>query len=363
MKKIALCMIALMTLAACQNQGSKVPALDLGNLDTSVSPGEDFYDYATRGWREKNPLGAEYSRFGTFDQLRENNVTRLNDLFASMATMETKKGTVEQKIVDLYKQGLDSTRLNEEGAAPLQKYIAEVQAISDKKELAVALAKMHDSGVGGFFGCTLEGTCKVENSYFNGDLEAQVRGWVGGFVGLIDKAESTVTIQNCVSIGNCSSYGDGSPHVTAPFIAGNGAGENPNAIVFFKDNISNIDATMDAAIEWPDVKMTADGGDVILDEQLNVDDLKEQDPYTGIGWDFAGTWGWDKSNYDFPVLKLFGYVPYKIETGIQNVNVNDNVNLNVNAKGVFDLSGRRVNINGKLPKGIYVIDGHKIVVK
>ncbi len=156
MKKIALCMIALMTLAACQNQGSKVPALDLGNLDTSVSPGEDFYDYATRGWREKNPLGAEYSRFGTFDQLRENNVTRLNDLFASMATMETKKGTVEQKIVDLYKQGLDSTRLNEEGAAPLQKYIAEVQAISDKKELAVALAKMHDSSVGGFFGCMVE---------------------------------------------------------------------------------------------------------------------------------------------------------------------------------------------------------------
>lgn len=219
------------------------------------------------------------------------------------------------------------------------------------------------SQVGGFFGCTLEGTCKVENSYFNGDLEAQVRGWVGGFVGLIDKAESTVTIQNCVSIGNCSSYGNGSPHVTAPFIAGNGAGENPYAIVFFKDNISNIDATMDGAIEWPDVKMTADGGDVILDEQLNVDDLKEQDPYTSIGWDFAGTWGWDKSNYDFPVLKLFGYVPYKIETGIENVNVNDNANANVNTKGVFDLSGRRVNNNGKLPKGIYVVDGKKVIVK
>ncbi|MBR0175626.1 MAG: M13 family peptidase, partial [Bacteroidales bacterium] len=156
MKKIALCMIALMTLAACQNKGEKVPALDLSNLDTSVAPGEDFYKYATHGWQEANPLGAEYARFGSFDQLRENNVTRLNDLFASMSTMETKKGSIEQKIVDLYKQGLDSTRLNNEGAAPLQKYIAEIQAIKDKKEFAQAVAKLHLEGEGGFFGAFVE---------------------------------------------------------------------------------------------------------------------------------------------------------------------------------------------------------------
>ena len=133
MKKLILCMLPMMMLAAaCQNKsGEKVPAIDLGNLDTSVAPGDDFYKYATHGWQVANPLGAEYSRFGTFDQLRENNVTRLNDLFASMADMETKKGSIEQKIVDLYKQGLDSTRLNTEGAAPLQKYIAEIQADQD----------------------------------------------------------------------------------------------------------------------------------------------------------------------------------------------------------------------------------------
>ena len=164
MKKIALCMIALMTLAACQNKGEKVPAFDLGNLDTSVAPGEDFYKYATHGWQEKNPLGAEYSRFGSFDQLRENNVTRLNDLFASMATMNTNPGSIEQKIVDLYKQGLDSTRLNAEGAAPLQKYIAEIQAIEDKKGLAQQLAKMQLEGEGGFFGAYVEADLMDSNN-------------------------------------------------------------------------------------------------------------------------------------------------------------------------------------------------------
>ena len=217
------------------------------------------------------------------------------------------------------------------------------------------------SQVGGFFGCTLGGTCKVENSYYNGDIQAQHRGWVGGIVGLIDVAESTLYVENCVSIGNCSSIGDGSPHVTAPFIAGNGAGDNPNATIFFHNNISNLDAMMDGAIEWPDKNMTIDGGDIELDEQMIVDELMEQAPYEGIGWDFAGIWGWDKSNYDFPVLKSIGYVPFKIETGIEKINTNTGVS--VNTKGVFDLSGRRVNSNGKLPKGIYVIDGHKVVVK
>ena len=158
MKKILLFMVPVMMLAACQsrNAGQKVPAIDLANLDTEVAPGEDFYKYATHGWQVANPLGAEYSRFGTFDKLREDNVTRLNDLFASMSTMKTKPGSVEQKIVDLYKQGLDSTRLNNEGAAPLQKYIAEVQAVSDKKELATLLGKMHLDGEGGFFGAYVE---------------------------------------------------------------------------------------------------------------------------------------------------------------------------------------------------------------
>ena len=84
MKKLILFMIPVMMLAACQNKGTaeKVPAIDLNNLYTSVAPGQDFYKYATHGWQVANPLGAEYSRFGSFDQLRENNVTRLNDLFA-----------------------------------------------------------------------------------------------------------------------------------------------------------------------------------------------------------------------------------------------------------------------------------------
>ncbi len=146
-------MIPVMMLAAsCRPTGEKVPGIDVSDMDLSVAPGTDFFRYANGGWIEKNPLKPEYARFGSFDVLRENNVKRLNDLFAEMATISPAKGSVDQKIVDLYKQGLDSTRLNAEGGAPVKKYLDTIYAASDKAELAAVLADLNKYGEGGFFG-------------------------------------------------------------------------------------------------------------------------------------------------------------------------------------------------------------------
>jgi putative endopeptidase len=154
MKKVILIMVSAMAIAACSRKpaGEPVPALDLSNLDTTVSPSADFYKYATGGWQQNNPLKPEFARFGSFDQLREDNVKRLNDLFASMTTMKTSKGSVEQKIADLYKQGLDSVKLNEDGAAPIKKYVDEIYAVADKEGLVKKIAELHNEGVGPFFG-------------------------------------------------------------------------------------------------------------------------------------------------------------------------------------------------------------------
>lgn len=152
MKKILFAMTSLIAFAACGPKQVKTPALDLSNLDTTVSPAVDFYQYSTGGWQKNNPLKPEFARFGSFDKLREDNVIRLNDLFARMTGLKTEKGSVEQKIADLYKQGLDSVRLNSEGAAPIKEDLERIYSTSDKDGLVRLIAKMHSYGENPFFG-------------------------------------------------------------------------------------------------------------------------------------------------------------------------------------------------------------------
>lgn len=145
-------MIPFFALAACSQPKATLPALDLSDLDTTVSPKVDFYRYATGGWQAKNPLRPEFARYGSFDAIAENTQKQLNDLFASMTEMKTKKGSVEQKIADLYKMGLDSVKRNADGAAPILGEIAAIRAIDSKEALITKLGEMNLKGDGGFFG-------------------------------------------------------------------------------------------------------------------------------------------------------------------------------------------------------------------
>ncbi len=162
MKKL-LIFASMMFMASCAN--NTTPAIDLTNLDPSIAPNEDFYQYATGGWQEKNPLKAEFARYGSFDVLRENNEKRINELFAAMAKTTAEPGTIEQKISDLYKMGLDSVRLNAEGTTPLAADLAAIDAIHDRASLAAAVATIHTTAGNPLFGLYV--TSDLMNSTIN----------------------------------------------------------------------------------------------------------------------------------------------------------------------------------------------------
>jgi len=150
MKKYFIMISLAMALASCKENTVPVPAIDKTDMDLTVAPGENFYLYANGGWMVKNPLKGEFARYGSFDKLGEDNVERVNALFAEMAKKEYEAGSVEQKISDLYKLGLDSTRLNEEGAAPLQKYLDEIYSAKTREDIVKELARLIKIGQGGF---------------------------------------------------------------------------------------------------------------------------------------------------------------------------------------------------------------------
>ena len=179
------------------------------------------------------------------------------------------------------------------------------------------------SQIGGFFGCTLEGGADIQKSYFNGSLTATYRGWVGGFIGLIDKANSVVTIENCVSIGDCqfSQDANGDPKKTGPFIAGNSAGDTPNAKVnFSSNNIKNTNANMSHESDWPGKNPTTDDENPVdYAQEMAAQVLQTSTPYEGLGWDFDKVWAMDAaSGYLYPTLKIFGSFPTSGVKDLQN---------------------------------------------
>ena len=154
MKKLTLILASALLMTACANQSDKqegVPAIDINNFDESIVRNDDFYQWATGGWQKNNPLKPEYSRYGSFDVLRENNEIRINELFDEMTKVEAEFGSVEQKISDLYKMGLDEERLNAEGAEPIRQALNYILSIKDREELIAKIAQLHIDGVGAFF--------------------------------------------------------------------------------------------------------------------------------------------------------------------------------------------------------------------
>lgn len=131
---------------SCNDTNTKPKGVDRANLDETVAPNEDFYQYACGGWMKANPLQPQYSRFGQFDLMAENNKEQLKELIQGLAKQDNEEGSAAQKVNDLYLLGLDSVRLNEEGAEPIKKDLEKINSAS-KDDLMGVIAWLHSNGL------------------------------------------------------------------------------------------------------------------------------------------------------------------------------------------------------------------------
>ena len=150
--------MVLMVSAPLMGMGQTKSGLVMSNLDTAVKPADDFYRFATGGWQKNNPLPAAYSRFGSFDQLQENNNKRINSILSDLQKKHYKNGTIEQKLSDFYRLALDVDRRNREGIAPVRPVLDEIEGARTVAALRQLQLKYADQGYGVQFG-----------SYFSAD--------------------------------------------------------------------------------------------------------------------------------------------------------------------------------------------------
>ena len=144
----------IVALASCntpQKEVVKIAAINPANMDTTVAAGTDFYEYACGGWIKNNPLKPEYARFGTFDQLLENNQEQLRVLIEELSATPHEAGSVAGKIGALYAMGLDSTKLNADGVAPVKEELAAINALATKSDVSKMVATLHKEGMAPFF--------------------------------------------------------------------------------------------------------------------------------------------------------------------------------------------------------------------
>ena len=113
-----------------QAQEKMQTGIDKSNMDLTTQASDDFYQYACGGWMAKNPLPAAYARYGSFDQLAENNNKRINGILDELLHGNYQQGSTEQKLSDLYKLAMDSVRRNAEGVNPAMEMIKKLEEIT-----------------------------------------------------------------------------------------------------------------------------------------------------------------------------------------------------------------------------------------
>ena len=257
----ALCLLA----TACNGgkQAALTTGIDLANLDTTALPGTDFYQYACGGWMKNNPLTDEYSQYGSFTVLAENNRKQMQGLIEELAAGQHEAGSVAQKIGDLYNIAMDSAKLNTDGAAPIKTELAEIAALKDKKDVYALLGSLERRGITSYLGTGVGADQK--NSTMNAVYTSQAGLSMGERDYYLATDEATVKIREAFKV-----------HVQKMYqLAGFDEATAKKGVGIVMDVETRLAKAFRSMVELRDPQANYN--------KMALDDIKKQ--YATFGWD------------------------------------------------------------------------------
>ena len=130
-----------------KSKAAPVKYIDKSNMDLSVKPGDNFYEYANGNWLKNNPVPASKTRWGTFDVLRLNSAERLRGL-AEEAAAHPEKDSISQRVGDFYSSGMDTAAIDKLGYTPIKAELQKLNDISTKQQALNQIAILRTKGLG-----------------------------------------------------------------------------------------------------------------------------------------------------------------------------------------------------------------------
>ncbi len=158
-KQALLIFAGVITFVSCNSDKkseSDVPArtvfFEKSGMDTTVSPGENFFLYANGKWMKDTQIPADQTGWGSFYTLYEDNQKILRTVLEDAAKDDNKSGSAGQKVADLYASGMDTLAIEKLGYEPVKPLLAKIEAVTDYKQLVNLSADGYKEGDGFLFG-------------------------------------------------------------------------------------------------------------------------------------------------------------------------------------------------------------------
>ena len=163
---VLIVLLSLFVLNCSGQEEKKVVGFDLNNLDTTVSPADNFYEYAVGTWAKNNPVPGIYSRWSVLERMYDDNAGIVRNIIeeASKAKDAT-PGSIKQKVGDFYATGMDSAKIEQLGIAPLKEELDLISSIASYDDVIKHAAHMHTNVGAPLFN-------------FGSILDAKRSGWV-----------------------------------------------------------------------------------------------------------------------------------------------------------------------------------------
>src|SRR5579884_589775 len=151
LRLFAITVAAAASLPMARAADSSASGVDLGAMDTKISPCQNFYQYACGTWRRNNPIPPDQSRWGRFNELAEKNLVIEQNILEKLEHPSPNRTAVEQKIGDYYAACMNEPAIDAKGVEPIAPQLKSIDALTTKQQLANEMVRLHDAGVRALF--------------------------------------------------------------------------------------------------------------------------------------------------------------------------------------------------------------------